>query len=54
VDEGHLGPGARADLIVLPAGPFEGPPDAASLVGLRPLVTLLDGEVVHRTDAFAP
>jgi predicted amidohydrolase YtcJ len=54
VDEGHLGPGARADLIVLPAGPFKGTPDAASLAGLRPIATLLDGEVVHRTDAFAP
>lgn len=51
-DEGHLQPGARADLIVLPGAAFDGPPDAALLAGLRPLATLLDGEVVHSTAGF--
>jgi predicted amidohydrolase YtcJ len=53
-DEGHLGPGARADLIVLPAAAVDDPPEAALLAGLRPLATLLDGQVVHRADAFDP
>jgi predicted amidohydrolase YtcJ len=53
-DEGHLGVGARADLIVLPAEPFEGAPDAAALAQLRPLATVLDGSLVHTTTRFDP
>jgi predicted amidohydrolase YtcJ len=53
-DEGQLVPGARADLIVLPAAPFDGAPDAVQLSGLRPLATLLDGEVVHAASDFDP
>jgi predicted amidohydrolase YtcJ len=53
-DEGHLQPGARADLIVLRAGAFDREPDAGLLSELRPLATLLDGQVVHRTAAFDP
>jgi predicted amidohydrolase YtcJ len=51
-DEGHLGVGTRADLVVLPARPFDGDADPASLAALRPLATLLDGTVVHASGSF--
>jgi predicted amidohydrolase YtcJ len=43
---GRLVPGARADLIVLPAAPREGGERAAAFAEVRPRVVLLDGEVV--------
>ena len=51
-DQGHLATGARADLLVLPAALFDGPPDPDVLAGIRPLITLLDGEVVYRAPEF--
>ncbi len=51
-DQGHLGPGARADLLVVPADMFEAPDDADVLEHTRPQATLLDGEVVYRTPEF--
>jgi hypothetical protein len=53
-DEGHLGPGARADLMVLPSEPFATPGQAAALATLRPIATLLDGVVVHAAPDFDP
>ena len=47
-DQGHLGAGARADLLVVPADLFESPDDPDVLEHTRPLATLLDGEVVYR------
>jgi predicted amidohydrolase YtcJ len=47
VDQGHLEHGAVADLIVVPAGLFEGAPDAATIAGTRPLATLVAGHLVH-------
>ncbi|MEX1344096.1 MAG: amidohydrolase [Candidatus Limnocylindrales bacterium] len=47
-DQGHLDAGARADLLVVPAGMFEAPTDPDVLAHTRPLATLLDGEVVYR------
>ena len=52
-DQGHLAPGARADLIVVPAEPFDGP-DGAGLASVRPLATLLDGVLIHQRPDFAP
>jgi predicted amidohydrolase YtcJ len=46
-DQGHLGPGAVADLIVVPAAPLDDPSDLAGLGALRPSLTLIDGAVVH-------
>jgi predicted amidohydrolase YtcJ len=46
-DIGHLGPGAVADLIVVPAAPLVDPSDLAGLAGLRPVVTVMAGAVVH-------
>jgi predicted amidohydrolase YtcJ len=46
-DLGHLGPGAVADLMVLPAAPFDEPTDLAALAAMRPVVTMMDGVVVH-------
>ena len=43
---GRLVPGARADLIVLPATPREGGERAAAFAEVRPRVVMLDGEVV--------
>ena len=54
LDEGHLGVGARADLVVLPAEPFDGAADAATLAAIRPLATLLDGAVIHAAPGFDP
>jgi predicted amidohydrolase YtcJ len=42
---GRLVPGARADLIVLPAAPREGPERAASFAQVRPRLVLIDGEI---------
>jgi predicted amidohydrolase YtcJ len=47
-DQGHLGAGARADLLVVPAELFDAPDDPNVLEHTRPLATLLDGEVVYR------
>jgi predicted amidohydrolase YtcJ len=51
--EGRLVPGSPADLIVVPAAPFLDPaaPDEA-IRHLRPLATVIDGEVVHRATEF--
>jgi predicted amidohydrolase YtcJ len=43
---GRLVPGARADLIVLPAAPREGGERAAAFAEVRPRLVLLDGDVV--------
>jgi predicted amidohydrolase YtcJ len=43
---GRLIPGARADLIVLPAAPREGGERAAAFAEVRPRLVMLDGEVV--------
>lgn len=50
-DQGHLGRGARADLLVVPAGIFE-TSDPDVLATARPAATLLDGEVVYRAPDF--
>lgn len=43
---GRLVPGARADLIVLPAAPREGGERAAAFAEVRPRLVMFDGEVV--------
>jgi predicted amidohydrolase YtcJ len=43
---GRLVPGARADLIVLPAAPREAAERAAAFAEVRPRLVLLDGEAV--------
>jgi predicted amidohydrolase YtcJ len=43
---GRLIPGARADLIVLPAAPREGGERAAAFAEVRPRLVMFDGEVV--------
>jgi predicted amidohydrolase YtcJ len=53
-DQGHLDAGARADLLVVPAGPLDRPTDPEALASLRPLATLLDGVVVHQAPDFDP
>lgn len=53
-DVGHLTPGARADLLVVPAAGLAEPLDAAALATTRPLATLIDGQVVHRAARFDP
>ena len=53
-DEGRLDVGARADLVVLPAAPFDEPPDAERLAAVRPLATLIDGAIVHQAPGFDP
>jgi hypothetical protein len=56
-DEGHLDVGACADLLVLPGQPFDETreaPSAEALAAMRPLATLLDGIVVHRSPDFDP
>ncbi len=45
-DRGHLTPGARADLIVLPAAPREPNGMGASFAAVRPRVVVMDGEIV--------
>lgn len=49
---GRLMPGYRADLLVVSAQRFSEPFDAAAFARTRPLVTMIDGEVVHRSDVF--
>jgi predicted amidohydrolase YtcJ len=51
-DQGHLDRGARADLLVVPAALFDAPPDPDVIAATRPLATLLDGTVIHRSGAF--
>lgn len=51
-DQGHLGTGARADLLVVRADMFAATDDPDVLASTRPLATLLDGEVVHRAPEF--
>lgn len=53
-DEGHLGSGARADLVVLPASVLDTPADPEVLGRTRPLATLLDGSVIHQAPGFDP
>jgi hypothetical protein len=54
-DEGHLGVGARADLIVVDAAIVdEHPRPGGALEVARPSLTLLDGEAVHRSPGFDP
>ncbi|HKZ92366.1 MAG TPA: amidohydrolase [Candidatus Limnocylindrales bacterium] len=53
-DEGHLDVGARADLLILPAEPFDGPASAEQLASVRPLATMLDGSVVFESPDFDP
>jgi predicted amidohydrolase YtcJ len=53
-DLGHLTPGARADLLVVPAAGFGERLDAAALATTRPLATLIDGQVVYRDARFDP
>ncbi|MBI2763445.1 MAG: amidohydrolase [Chloroflexi bacterium] len=45
-DRGRLTPGARADLIVLPAAPREPNGIGASFAAVRPRLVLIDGDVV--------
>jgi predicted amidohydrolase YtcJ len=42
---GRLVPGSRADLIVLPAAPREGPERAAAFATVRPRLVIVDGEI---------
>jgi predicted amidohydrolase YtcJ len=53
---GRLMPGSRADLLVVPAGPFEEsrPFEPAAFASMRPLATLIDGETAHRDPSFDP
>jgi hypothetical protein len=44
----------RADLLVVPSAGFADPTDPGVLATTRPLATLVDGEVVHRSATFAP
>ncbi len=54
-DEGHLTPGARADLLVVPIRGLEEPGRCgADLASIRPLATLIDGEIVFRSSGFDP
>jgi predicted amidohydrolase YtcJ len=51
-DIGRLSAGYRADLMVVPAESFTGLFDAAALAAIRPLVTMIDGDIVHRNPDF--
>lgn len=51
-DLGRLVPGYRADLLVVPASAWREPFNAAAFASIRPLATLIDGEVVYRGDNF--
>jgi len=53
-DQGHLGVGARADMLVLPTAILHEPSDPDLIAGTRPLATLLDGDVVFREEDFDP
>ncbi|MCY7419610.1 MAG: hypothetical protein LH650_14190, partial [Chloroflexi bacterium] len=52
---GQLVPGSPADLLVVPIdGLLEPGRRGEHLAATRPLVTLIDGEVVHRAPDFDP
>ena len=53
-EQGRLLPGYRADLLVIPAGAFREPFMPADFASTRPHATLIDGDVVHRLNAFDP
>jgi predicted amidohydrolase YtcJ len=53
-DLGRLLPGYRADLLIVPAAALREPVDAALLALTRPVATLIDGELVHRSPDFDP
>jgi predicted amidohydrolase YtcJ len=54
-DEGRLTPGARADLLVVPVRGLDEPGSSgADLASIRPLATLIDGEVNYRAPVFDP
>jgi predicted amidohydrolase YtcJ len=54
-DEGHLTPGARADLLIVPLRGLEDPGRSGiELSATRPLATLIDGDVVFRASRFDP
>lgn len=49
-DRGRLVPGARADLVVIPAAALDEPVETdGPLETVRPAIVLVDGEVVHET-----
>jgi predicted amidohydrolase YtcJ len=53
-DEGRLAAGFRADMVVVEsAGLLADDPSGAALAAIRPLATLIDGEIVFRAPAFA-
>jgi predicted amidohydrolase YtcJ len=51
-DIGRLIAGCRADLVVVPAESFLGTFDASGFAAIRPLATMIDGEIVHRGPDF--
>jgi predicted amidohydrolase YtcJ len=52
-DEGHLGQGARADLVVVDGATVDEPPvPGGALEHCRPAVTLLDGDIVWADPGF--
>jgi len=51
-DLGRLLPGYVADLLVVPAVAMSGNSDPAALAVTHPLVTLIDGHVVHRAAGY--
>ena len=53
-DQGHLGVGAHADLMVVPSALFDAPPAADLIETTRPLATVLEGEVIAHLPAFDP
>jgi predicted amidohydrolase YtcJ len=53
-DLGHLGVGAHADLMVLPANVLETPADPDILGTVRPIATMFEGEVSQHTRGFDP
>lgn len=54
-DEGHLTPGARADLLIVPLRGLENHgPSGIALAATRPLATLIDGDVAFRAPGFDP
>ncbi len=53
-DLGRLVPGYRADVVIVPAAALREPVDPAVLALARPLATLIDGGIVHRSAEFDP
>jgi len=49
-DRGRLVAGQRADLVIVPAEALSEGVDPATLAATRPLTTLIDGEIVYRSD----